>query len=340
MPPEPINRQVTLAARPVGEPAESDFALVEGAMPEPAEGEALVRTLWLSLDPYQRGRMSEARSYAPPVEPGQVMPAQVVGEVVECRSSKFRPGDVVLGPLGWQEFAVASARALRGVDPSVAPISTALHVLGMTGLTAYFGLFEVAQPLPGETVVVSAASGAVGQIVGQLAQLAGCRTVGIAGSPEKVDDLLTLYRYDAAIDYKREDVGQALKRECPDGIDVYFDNVGGAVSDAVYRRLALGARIAVCGLISQYNQQQAEGPHDLRFLIVCRARMQGFLVTDFAHRYEEALRRLAAWVGEGRLRYREDVVEGLERAPQAFIGLFRGENRGKLLVKVGEPSVG
>jgi hypothetical protein len=298
----------------------------------------LVKTLWLSLDPYQRGRMSEARSYARPVELGEVMTAEAVAEVIESRSPRLKQGDVVVGPFGWQEYAVADAHRLRRLD-GAAPASTALHVLGMTGLTAYFGLLEVGRPLPGDTVVVSAASGAVGQVVGQLAKMAGCRTVGIAGSAEKVDDLLSLYGYDAGIDYKREDVGEALKRECPNGIDVYFDNVGGAVSDAVYRRLAVGARIVVCGLISQYNQERAAEPLNLGFLIVFRARMQGFLVTDFAHRYEEALRRLAPWVGEGRLRYREDVVEGLERAPQAFIGLFRGENRGKLLVKVADPSV-
>jgi len=334
-----VNRQVTLAVRPVGEPRESDFALVEAPVVEPEPGQVLVKTLWLSLDPYQRGRMSEARSYARPVELGEVMAAEAVAEVVESRSSRLNSGDIVVGPFGWQEYAVADAHRLRRVD-GTAPASTALHVLGMTGLTAYFGLLEVGRPLPGDTVVVSAASGAVGQVVGQLARMAGCRTVGIAGSAAKVDDLLSLYGYDAGIDYKREDVGEALERECPDGVDVYFDNVGGAVSDAVYRRLAVGARIVVCGLISQYNQERAEGPRDLRFLIVSRARMQGFLVTDFAHRYEEALRRLAPWVGEGRLRYREDVVEGLERAPRAFIGLFRGENRGKLLVKVSELGVG
>jgi NADPH-dependent curcumin reductase CurA len=337
MPVEAVNRQVTLAARPDGEPKESDFALVEVAPPVPAEGEVLARILWLSLDPYQRGRMSEARSYARPAEIGGVMPAQAVGEVVETRSSRLSPGDVVMGPFGWQELAVAPAHLLRRIDPDAAPISTALHVLGMTGLTAYVGLFEVGRPLPGDTVVVSAASGAVGQVVGQLARMSGCRTVGIAGSPEKVDDLLTLYRYDAAIDYKQHDLSEALKRECPDGVDVYFDNVGGDVSAAVHRRLARGARIVICGQIAEYNQQQRQGgSRSLTFLIVHRARMQGFLVYDYAHLHEPALRRLSRWLAEGELRYREDVVEGLERAPRAFIGLFRGENRGKLLVKVAE----
>lgn len=334
----PPNRQVTLVARPNGEPKASDFALVEAAIAKPAEGEVLVRSLWLSLDPYQRGRISEARSYARPVELGEVIPGQAVGEVLESRSSRFARGDVVLGPFGWQEFGVAPAHALRRVDPNVAPISTALHVLGMTGLTAYFGLFEVGRPFAGDTVVVSAASGAVGQVVGQLARLAGCRTVGIAGSPEKVEDVLKRYCYDAAINYKQQEVVAALERECPDGVDVYFDNVGGDISAAVFRRLAQRARIVICGQIAEYNQVPPHGgPQSLRFLIVSRARMEGFLVSDFVHLYEPALARLTRWLNDGHLRYREDVVEGLERAPRAFIGLLRGENLGKLLVKVAEP---
>jgi NADPH-dependent curcumin reductase CurA len=332
----PRNRQVTLAARPTGEPAESDFALVESALPQPAEGEVLARILWLSLDPYQRGRMNEGRSYARHVDVGEVMTAQAVGEVVESRSSRFHPGEIVLGPFGWQEYAVAAERHLRRVDES-APISTALHVLGMTGLTAYFGLFDIGRPVPGDTVVVSAAAGAVGQIVGQLARFAGCRVVGIAGSPEKVDDLLSLYGYDAGIDYKAEGFRDALKRECPDGVDVYFDNVGGDVSAEVHRRLALRARIAVCGQIAEYNEVPPHGgPRSVTFMISRRVQMEGFLVGDFAHLHEPALERLTRWLAEGRLRYREDVVEGLESAPRAFIGLLRGENRGKLLVKVAE----
>jgi NADPH-dependent curcumin reductase CurA len=334
----PPNRQITLVARPVGEPQESDFALRETPVAEPADGEVLVRLLWLSLDPYQRGRMSEARSYAPPVELGAVMAGQGVGEVIESRAARFSPGDVVLGAFGWQEFAVAPAHSLRRVDPEVAPISTALHVLGMTGLTAYFGLFDVGRPVAGDTVVVSAASGAVGQVVGQLARLAGCRTIGIAGSPEKLDDLLSLYRYDAAVDYNDQNFGDSLKRACGDGVDVYFDNVGGTISAEIYKRLALAARVVICGQISEYNDTSPHGgPSSLRFLIVSRARMEGFLVTDYAHKYEPALERLAGWLRRGDLRYREDVVEGLERAPRAFIGLLRGENRGKLLVKVAEP---
>jgi len=330
-----VNRRWTLAARPVGEPTESDFVLEEAPVPQPAEGEVLVRTRWLSLDPYMRGRMSEARSYARPVQLGEVMTGEVVGEVVESRSSAFTPGQLVACRAGWQEYGALPGHQLRRVDPAVAPAQTALHVLGMTGLTAYFGLYDVCRPVPGDTVVVSAASGAVGQVVGQLAKLAGCRTVGIAGSPEKVGDLRE-YGYDAGIDYRREDVAAALREHCPRGVDVYFDNVGGDLSSAVHGRLAQGARIAVCGQIANYNDAVPAGPAgDLRFLIVARARIEGFLVSDYARRFEPALTRLTAWVAEGRLRYREDVVEGIEHAPRAFIGLFRGENRGKLLVKVG-----
>jgi len=332
------NLQVTLAARPAGEPKESDFALVEADVPEPGEGEVVVRNLWLSLDPYMRGRMNEGRSYARHVDLGEVMTAQGVGEVAESRTSRFAPGQIVLGPFGWQEYAAAPAHHLSRVDPEAAPIQTALHVLGMTGLTAYFGLFEVCRPLAGDTVVVSSAAGAVGQVVGQLAKIAGCRAVGIAGGPEKVADLRELYGYDAGIDYKAEDVGEALKRECPAGVNVYFDNVGGEISAAVHRRLAQNARIAICGQIAEYNQSPPQGgPKSLLFAISRRVRIEGFLVGDFAHLFEPALVRLAGWLREGRLHYREDVVEGLENAPGAFIGLLNGANRGKLLVKVAEP---
>jgi NADPH-dependent curcumin reductase CurA len=269
-----LNRQVTLTARPSGAPKESDFALVEGEAPEPGDGEVLVRNLWLSLDPYMRGRMNDARSYVAPVALGEVMGAQAVGEVVESRSPHYAAGDVVLGFFGWQEYATAPAHQLRKLDPSVAPPSTALHVLGMTGLTAYFGLFDVGSAKAGDTVVVSAASGAVGQIVGQLAKIAGCRAVGIAGSPEKVEDCVSLFGYDAALDYKRDDLREGLKRECPAGIDVYFDNVGGEVSAAVHRRLALKARIAVCGQIAEYNQMPPDGgPRSVSFMVAKRVRM-------------------------------------------------------------------
>jgi len=330
-----VNRRITLAARPVGFPQESDFALVAAPIPAPGPGEVLVRSLWLSLDPYMRSRMSEARSYAKPTALGEVMTGQVVGEVLESGDGRFAAGDHVVGQLGWQEYAVARAGALRRVDPAVAPLPAWLHVLGATGLTAYFGLLDVGRPRPGDTVVVSGAAGAVGQLAGQLAKIAGCRAVGIAGGPEKVSDLMELYGYDAGIDYKAGDVGARLKELCPTGVDVYFDNVGGALSETVFRRLALRARIVVCGQISQYNLTEPElAPRNLGFLIVFRARMEGFLVSDYVHRWDEGIRRLSGLLGDERLRYREDVTEGLENAPAAFIGMLRGSNHGKTLVKL------
>ena len=330
-----VNRQVTLAARPVGFPKHSDFALVESPVPEPGPGEVLVRAHYLSVDPYQRGRMSEARSYAKPVQLGEVMTAQAAGEVVESKDPRFAPGEHVVGQLGWQEYAATRAGTLRQVPDGI-PLQWSLHVLGTNGLTAYFGLFDVARPKPGDTVVVSAAAGGVGQVVGQLARIAGCRTVGIAGGPDKVRQLTETFGYDEAIDYKNEEVDAALKDACPDGVDVYFDNVGGEITDAVFRRLALGARIAVCGQISQYNLTEPElAPRNLGALIVFRARAEGFLITDFAHRFGEALPRLARWLAEGCIRHTEDIVEGIEHTPEAFLRVLLGENRGKQLVKLG-----
>jgi NADPH-dependent curcumin reductase CurA len=278
--------------------------------------------------------MSETRSYAKSLDLGDVITSQTVGEVVESSHPRFSPGDVVVGQLGWTEHAVVPAHQVRRVPPGVDP-AAALHVLGTTGLTAYFGLIDVGKPKPGDTVVVSGAAGAVGQLVGQIARLMGCRTVGIAGGAEKVRDLIEDYGYDAGIDYKGEDVNAALKAACPDGVDVYFDNVGGPITDLVLLRLALHARVAVCGQISQYNNTEPQlGPRNLGLLIVHRARIEGFLVTDYAHRYDEALTRLGGWLAEGKLTHREHVTEGLENAPRAFIGMLRGENRGKALVKV------
>jgi NADPH:quinone reductase len=329
------NRRVTLAARPVGFPKDSDFAFDEVEVGEPGPGEVLVRTLWVSVDPYQRGRMSEARSYAKSLELGDVITSQSIGEVVESHDGRYSPGDLVVGQLGWQEYAVARGGSLRRVPELLDPPTLALHVVGQTGLTAYFGLLDVGQPRPGDTVVVSGAAGAVGQIVGQIAKLMGCHTVGIAGGPDKCTDC-KLFGYDVAVDYKGEDLGPTLKDTCPDGVDVYFDNVGGDVSGAVQRRLNVGARIVICGQISQYNLERPEPTFHPGLLIVYRARMEGFLVTDYAHRFDEAALRLAKWVAEGKLTWREDVTEGLENAPAAFMGMLRGENRGKALVKVAE----
>src|SRR6266516_465231 len=256
------NRRITLAARPVGFPQESDFSLDEVDVGSVEVGEALVRTLWASVDPYQRGRMSEARSYARSLEIGDVITSVNLGEVVESNDPRFGPGDLVVGQLGWQEYANARAGTLRRVPPVFEPPTLALHAVGLTGFTAYFGLLDVGRPRPGDTVVVSAAAGAVGQIAGQVANIAGCRTVGIAGGPEKADDLRSLFGYDAAIDYKSEDVAARLREACPDGVDVYFDNVGGEISRAVHRRLAIGGRIVICGQVSAYN---TEGPVERGF---------------------------------------------------------------------------
>jgi NADPH:quinone reductase len=327
----PSNRRVTLAARPEGFPKKSDFALEDTNVPGPGTGEVLVRVQYASVDPYQRGRMSEARSYAQPIEIGDVITSQSLGEVVESNDGRFAPGDRVVGQFGWQEYAVARAGSVRAIPPILEPPTLALHAVGTTGLTAYFGLFDVGKPRPGDTVVVSSAAGAVGQIVGQLAKLAGCRTVGIAGGTEKTHELTELYGYDVAIDYKSAEVAEALREE---RVDVYFDNVGGEISQAVHRRLSVGARVVICGQISQYNDPSPQATFHPVTLIVFRSRMEGFLVSDYVSRFDEAVPRLARWVANGELKWREDVTEGLENAPRAFIGMLNGANRGKALVKV------
>jgi NADPH-dependent curcumin reductase CurA len=333
-----VNRQITLASRPVGLPKVSDFNLVYSPLPSPAADEVLVRSVYLSLDPYMRGRMSDAVSYARPVAIGEVMTGGAVAFVVASEDPSFRAGDAVEGMLGWQEYAVAQGRELRKIDPSLAPISTALGVLGMPGLTAFFGLLDICDPQRGETVVVSGAAGAVGMLVGQIAKIKGCRVVGVAGSDAKISWLLDELGFDAAINYKTA-VGFDSKLEelCPDGIDVYFDNVGGAITDAVVRRINARARISVCGQISQYNLEEPElGPRWLGQLIVKQAKVQGFLVSGYAERFPEGLEQLARWLKQGKLKYREDVAQGIEAAPQAFIGMLQGKNQGKQLVQLSE----
>jgi NADPH-dependent curcumin reductase CurA len=331
-----VNRRITLAARPVGFPKVSDFHLVYAPVPAPGEGEVLVRSVYLSLDPYMRGRMDDVESYASPVALGEVMLGGAVGFVVASRDARYRPGDAVAGMLGWQEFAVVSGRALRAVDPEVAPISTALGVLGMPGLTAYFGLLDIGDPRPGETVVVSVAAGAVGTLVGQIARIRGSRVVGVAGSDAKIAWLLDELGFDAAFNYKSEvEFDVQLRERCPGGVDVYFDNVGGRITDAVVRRLNSGARIVLCGQISQYNLEAPEsGPRWLGQLIVKQAKAHGFLVTSYVDRYPEALAQLTAWLQAGKLQYREEVAQGIESAPQAFIGMLHGRNQGKQLVQL------
>ena len=335
------HQRIVLVRRPPAEPAESDFRLEEAPVPEPGTREVLVRVIYLSLDPYQRGRMRDAASYAAPVGLGEVMAGGTVGEVMRSNHPDYAVGDIVEDRLGWQEYAIGRGPALRKVDPHMAPISTANGILGMPGMTAYFGLLEVGRPKPGETVVVSAASGAVGQAVGQIASIMGCRAVGIAGGPAKCAFVKDTLGFDACIDYKAEkDLDAALRSACPKGVDVYFDNVGGVISDAVLRSLNFYARVSLCGSISQYNATTPElGPRLMGSFVGKRVSMRGFIVSDFAAHYEPARRQMAEWIRGARIKYREDIVEGIAKAPRAFIGLLRGENFGKMLVKVGaEPA--
>jgi NADPH-dependent curcumin reductase CurA len=329
-----MNRQIELASRPEGEPTPANFRLVETPMPAPADGEVLVRNLYLSLDPYMRGRMMAVKSYAKSVEVGEVMVGQTVGEVVESRAPGFVPGDKVLASLGWQLFGVARPGELHRVDADRAPLTWYLGALGMPGMTAWFGLREIGQPQPGETVVVSAASGAVGSVVGQLAKSMGARAVGIAGGAEKCAYVTGVLGFDACVDHRAGNLHEDLRAACPDGVDVYFDNVGGPVLDTLLRLMNLRSRIVVCGQISDYNATEPYGVRNLRAVLVNRIRMQGMIVFDWADRYGEALKGLAALHAAGGLKYRESIAEGLEQAPEAFIGLLRGRNFGKQLVKL------
>jgi len=329
------NKQILLASRPAGMPNEANFRIVETEVPQPKAGEVLVRTLYLSVDPYMRGRMDDRKSYIAPFAVNEVITGGGIGEVIESRSPAFQPGDIVTGMLGWQLYSVATAQELVKIDPTLAPVTTALGMLGMPGLTAYFGLLEIGRPKEGETVVVSGAAGAVGMTVCQIAKIKGCRVVGIAGSDEKNQYLEHELWVDATINYKAGDMRQALKDACPEGVDVYFDNVGGEVSDAVMPLINKGARIPICGQISLYNLAKLDvGPRVQPYLLVKSALMQGFIITDYAPRFSEGITQLVRWKAEGKLKYAENIVEGFENAPRAFLGLFKGENLGKQLVKV------
>lgn len=329
------NRRVVLAARPVGIPEPEHFGLEVAPLPQVGEGTFLVRNLYLSVDPAMRGWVNAAANYSEPVGVGEVMRAIAVGEIVESRHPDRAVGDIVCGLFGWQEFAVSDGSDVWFAhDPDTAPVTAALGVLGINGLTAYFGLLEVGRPRSGETVVVSTAAGAVGSAVGQIAKIEGCRTVGVTGSADKVRLCLDAFGYDAAVDYSAGGLDRALADACPDGVDVYFDNTSGAISDAVYGHLANGARVAICGTASVASWDPwPAGPRVERHLLVKRASMQGFLLFDFADRFDEARARLLAWVGEGRLRYREHILDGLDKAPGAIAMLYAGKNEGKLLVK-------
>src|SRR5713226_6011176 len=331
-----LNRQVLLRSRPKGEPTVSDFELVESPLPVPGEGEILCRTIYLSLDPYMRGRMNEGRSYTGGMNPalGSVMVGGTVSEVIESRNPAFPKGGFVLGFNGSQAYAVSSGAGLRKLDPKAAPITTAVGILGMPGLTAYVGLLDIGRPKEGETVVVSAAAGAVGSIAGQIAKIKGCRVVGTAGSDEKCAYVVNDLGFDACINYKTADLKEALKAGCPNGIDVYFDNVGGPVLEAVLKRINVHARIPLIGLISQYCDAKPRPGPNLGSVLATRALIQGMIIFDHTDRMPDFLREMSQWLREGKIRYREDIIQGLENAPRAFIGLLQGENIGKRIVQV------
>lgn len=327
------NQRVVLASRPVGPVSQANFRMQEAPVPQPADGEVLVRNLWLSLDPYMRGRMSDAKSYVKGVDIGEVMVGQTVGEVLESRRPGLDVGDNVLTQLGWQLYG-CTKDALK-VDGTRAPLSYYLGLLGMPGLTAYFGLKELGQPKAGETVVVSAASGAVGSVVGQLAKIWGARAIGIAGGSEKCDYVKRELGFDACIDYKAGGLREQLAAACPKGVDVYFDNVGGEILDTLLGRMNLFGRVVVCGTISDYNAVDPYRVRNWRAILVNRLRVQGMIVFDWKDRYGEALKALGGYFAEGRLRYRESIVQGLDNAPRGLIDLLAGRNFGKQLVKLG-----
>ena len=332
-------KRIILAARPVGEPKPSDFRIEEFAVPAPGPGELLLRTIWLSLDPYMRGRMSDGPSYAAPVPVGGVMEGEAVSEVAASNNPDFAKGDIVRARTGWQTHAISDGKGLAKVDPKLAPISTAVGVLGMPGMTAYTGLLDIGQPKPGETVVVAAASGAVGSAVGQIAKIKGARAIGIAGGKDKCDYVKNEFGFDDCLDHRDPDLAAKLKAACPKGIDVYFENVGGPVFEAVFPLFNAFARMPVCGLIAHYNDTQSVAPKWagalMRNVLTKRLTIRGFIVSDFASRHGDFLKDMSAWVRDGKVKYKEHVTEGLENAPDAFMGLLKGANFGKQLVRVG-----
>ena len=340
------NRRITLAARPQGDPKTSDFATVDDPVDAPGDGEMRLRTVYLSLDPYMRGRMNDVKSYVPPVQLGQTMEGGAVSVVEESRHPKFAAGDIVFGYTGWQQYAISDGKGMRVVDPSIAPISTALGILGMPGLTGYVGLLDLGQPKEGETVVVSAATGAVGSLVGQIAKLQGCRVVGVAGAAEKCRYAVDTLGLDACVSHREHDLAGALNDVCPDGIDIYYENVGGKVFDAVIGLMNVHGRIPVCGSIAHYNDTgPPPGPDRLagamRIILTRRLTVRGFIIFDHHHRIPDFARDVSRWLREGRIVYREDVVDGIDNAVTAFLGLLRGENFGKLVVKVSDdPTAG
>jgi NADPH-dependent curcumin reductase CurA len=331
------NRKFKLKSRPVGMVKRSDFEFTTSPAEEPGPGEVLVKVLYISLDPAMRGWMNEGRSYVPPIKLGEVMRAGGAGRVVASNDPSLSVGAYVVGITGVQDYAVAKAGAMTRVDPKLAPLPRYLGALGMPGMTAYFGLLDICDPKPGETVVVSGAAGAVGALVGQIAKIKGCHVVGIAGGPEKCRYLTEELGFDASIDYKNQNVAEQLRVHCPNGVNVYFDNVGGEILEAVLAQLAMKARISLCGAISQYNNPQGiQGPRNYLSLLINRGRMEGFIVFDYAARYLEGAKAIAGWLAEGKLKAREDIVDGLETFPETLLKLFHGENFGKLIIKVAD----
>jgi NADPH-dependent curcumin reductase len=330
------NRQVLLKRRPTGSPTNADFEIADAPIADPAAGEVLVRGIYLSLDPYMRGRISGARSYAKPVDIGAVVEGRVVGQVARSRDPGFREGEFVLGGYGWQLYSAVPAQGLVKLDPAEAPLSTALGVLGMPGLTAYVGLTEIGRPQRGETIVVSAASGAVGAVAGQLGKHAGAHVVGIAGGTSKCRFVEAELCFDACIDHRSGDLGAALDRACPNGIDIYWENVGGTVQQTAFARLNDFGRMVLCGMVAEYNDVEPRPGPNLMAAVRKRLKIQGFIVSDQWRRFAEYRAMAAPLVRSGELKYREDIVEGLDRAPDAFIGLLQGRNFGKLLVKLGD----
>ncbi len=334
---ESISREIQLTSRPAGLPNEENFALVSGPIPQPDEGEMLVRNIYMSVDPYMRGRMRDRKSYTPPFQIGEPLTGGCVGQVIESNDGKFAAGDYVLGILGWREYYVSDGKDLHHVDPTLAPIQTFLGTLGMPGMTAYVGLLDIGRPKAGETVFVSAASGAVGAIVCQIAKIKGCRVVGSAGSKEKVEWLVDEVGVDAAFNYKEADnLTKELAKHCPDGLDVYFENVGGEHLEAALNVMNQNGRVAVCGMIANYNATKPmPGPNNLFHIIGKRLTLQGFIITDHYDRLPQFYTDMGQWIAEGKIQWKETVFEGLENAPKAFIGLFDGQNFGKMLVKIG-----
>jgi len=328
--PENVNRQWVLKSRPDGMPSEADFELVESPIPSPGYGQVLIKSVWNSMDPYMRGRITSS-----PI--GGVIESEAVGRVMESRLDGINVGDIVRGRIGWQEYGLLDVTSANPVNPDYGPISTSIGVLGMPGLTAYFGLLDVCEPKPGDTVVVSSASGAVGAVVGQIAKIGGCRVIGIAGSDEKVSYVVDELGFDAGINYKAENVSEALGLVAPDGVDCYFDNVGGPITEAVMEHLAMYSRTVICGRISEYNESEPSmGPRILRYLHSTRSRIQGFTVNQYPAQFEDGRAQLARWVKSGEIKYKEDIIEGFENCPKAFIGQLGGANFGKLLIKVSD----